>query len=119
MESHRPIGVFDLTLRCPLRCEHCYMDLGRSRCKDLPDSVFLEKLQRLKSEHGIRSAFWVGGEPMLRPKLLLKAMALFSRNALATSGVVTLPKEIAERAGILLSVDGPAPLHDALRGSDA
>lgn len=119
MESHRPIGVFDLTLRCPLRCEHCYMDLGRSRCKDLPEAVFLERLKRIKAEHGVRSAFWVGGEPMLRPKLLLKAMSLFERNALATSGVVSLPPEIAQRAGVLISVDGPADLHDGLRGSGA
>jgi len=117
MPKSRPIGVFDLTVRCPLRCQHCYMNLGKRGCKDLPDKLFLQRLSEQKQKYGIRSAFWVGGEPLLRPKLLMEAMASFERNAVATSGTVSIPPDLTERAGLLVSVEGPQSFHDQLRGS--
>lgn len=116
MQEKRPIGVFDLTARCPLRCQHCYMNLDLRRCKDLPDALFLQRLKQRIKAYDLRSAFWVGGEPLLRPKLLLAAMSLLSRNAVATSGTVPIPPGLTDIAGLLVSVEGPQPLHDALRG---
>ena len=117
MQTHRPIAVFDLTERCPLRCAHCYMDRSKRRDIDLPDRIFLERLTSLRDKYGLRSAFWVGGEPLLRQKLLWSAMALFHRNAVATSGTVSIPPDLYLHAGILVSIDGPSHLHDELRGS--
>jgi MoaA/NifB/PqqE/SkfB family radical SAM enzyme len=117
MQTSRSIAVFDLTVRCPLRCAHCYMDRSQRHNLDLPDRMFLERLASLRDKYGLRSAFWVGGEPLLRQKLLWSAMALFERNAVATSGTVSIPPELHLHAGILVSIDGPAHLHDELRGS--
>lgn len=72
---------------------------------------------QLQQHYGIGSAFWVGGEPCLRPALLRAAMALFSRNAIATSAMVPIPDDLD--SGLLISIDGFTEQHDALRGSGA
>lgn len=113
--KNRPIGIFDLTNQCPLRCRHCYYYTGVSQIADeLGETEFLEGLERRRSEYGIRSAFWIGGEPMLKPDLLRRAMRLFRRNAVATSGALPIPTDLD--AGILISIEGDKQTHDALRG---
>lgn len=107
------IGSFDLTTRCPLRCAHCYF-FADERAVELDDEVYLERLASLRETYGLRSAFWVGGEPLLRAGLLTRAMRLFPRNAVATSGMVPIP---ALDAGLLVSLDGLESTHDLLRGS--
>ena len=110
----RPIATFDLTGRCPLRCAHCYFYAAPVPGPDLDEASFLARLRSVRNAYGIRSAFWVGGEPLLRLDLLRRAMAFFPRNAVATSGTVPIPSDLG--AGLLVSVDGPKPLHEALRG---
>jgi MoaA/NifB/PqqE/SkfB family radical SAM enzyme len=116
--GNRPIGVFDLTSECPLRCTHCYFytDVGNIP-EDLEDDVFLARLERTRDQYGIRSAFWIGGEPLLKPELLRRAMDLFPRNAIATSGALPIPGDLD--CGLLVSIDGPREAHDALRGEGA
>ncbi|MFQ5510403.1 MAG: radical SAM protein [Candidatus Krumholzibacteriia bacterium] len=111
----RPIGIFDLTNRCPLRCRHCYYYTNVSAIPaELDRDAFLERLAATRDRYGIRSAFWIGGEPLLEPDLLRRAMDLFARNAVATSGALPIPADLG--AGLLVSVDGPEAAHDALRG---
>jgi len=118
MNQPRPIGIFDLTGKCPLECRHCYFYTDVSPVPpDLDDEEFLLKLRQARDAYGIRSAFWIGGEPLLRPDLLRKAMALFPRNAIATSGVIHIPTDLG--AGLLVSIDGPREVHDTLRGEGA
>ncbi|NOY05395.1 MAG: radical SAM protein [Chlorobi bacterium] len=118
MNQTRPIGIFDLTGECPLRCRHCYFYTDVSPVPpDLDDEGFLLKLEQARDTYGIRSAFWIGGEPLLRLDLLREAMALFPRNAIATSGVIPVPTDLG--AGLLVSIDGPREVHDALRGEGA
>ncbi len=113
--KNRPIGIFDLTSQCLLRCRHCYYYTDVSQLpSDLNDNIFLKRLKQKKEEYGIRSAFWVGGEPLLRLNLLRRAMTLFPRNAIATSGALPIPSDLD--AGLLLSIDGPKDVHDSLRG---
>ena len=112
--SRRPIATFDITARCPLRCAHCYFFAAPAPGPDLPEASYLERLRLVRDTYGIRSAFWVGGEPLLRLPLLRRAMSLFPRNAVATSGTLSIPTDLG--AGLLVSLDGPKPLHDALRG---
>jgi hypothetical protein len=116
--DNRPIGVFDLTNECPLRCKHCYYYTNVSRIPDeLDDTDFLERLERKRDEYGIRSAFWIGGEPLLKPDLLRRAMKLFRRNAVATSGALPIPANLD--AGLLISIEGEKQTHDGLRGQGA
>ena len=110
----RPIATFDLTGRCPLRCAHCYFYAAPVPGPDLDETSFLSRLRSVRDAYGIRSAFWVGGEPLVRLDLLRRAMALFPRNAVATSGTLPIPADLG--AGLLVSIDGPRQFHDALRG---
>ncbi len=110
----RPIATFDLTARCPLRCLHCYFFAAPPGVGDLDDGAWVARLVRLRDRWGIRSAFWVGGEPLLRLGLLRKAMFVFDRNAVATSGAVPIPSDLD--AGLLVSVDGLREEHERLRG---
>ncbi|MFQ6607394.1 MAG: radical SAM protein [Fidelibacterota bacterium] len=113
--QNRPIGIFDLTSECPLRCQHCYFYTNISHIPtDLSDEEFLLRLKNVRDSYGIRSAFWIGGEPLLKPTLLQQAMRLFSRNAVATSGVVPIPTGLS--GGLLVSIEGPQDVHDSLRG---
>ena len=41
-----------------------------------PERV-LSELERLRDRHGIRNMLWMGGEPMLRWRMLEKGLALF------------------------------------------
>ena len=119
MKSHnRPIGIFDLTSECPLRCKHCYFYTNVSQIpSDFNDEEFLKRLKQTRDKYGIRSAFWIGGEPLLKPDLLQRAMALFPRNAVATSGALPIPNDLD--AGLLVSIEGPKEVHDMLRGEGA
>lgn len=113
----RPIATFDITARCPSRCAHCYFyrDTDSAAQADLDDEAFLAGVGHLAERYGIRSALWIGGEPLLRLDLLRRAMARFPRNAVVTSGLVPIPSDLD--AGLLVSLDGPRRLHDALRGA--
>jgi MoaA/NifB/PqqE/SkfB family radical SAM enzyme len=117
-QENRPIGIFDLTSQCPLRCQHCYFYTNVSQIpSDLEDEVFLKRLEETRDAYGIRSAFWIGGEPLLKPNLLRRAMRLFPRNAVATSGALPIPADLD--AGLLVSIEGCKKAHDKLRGEGA
>ncbi len=110
----RPIATFDITGACPLRCRHCYYYAAPPDAVDLGDAEFLNGARALRDQYAIRSAFWIGGEPLLRLPLLREAMRIFPRNALSTSGMLPIPDDLG--AGMLVSIDGPESIHDALRG---
>jgi len=113
--KNRPIGIFDLTNQCPLRCTHCYYYTNVSKIpSELDEADFLRKIEERRDEYGIRSAFWIGGEPLLKPDLLRRAMRLFRRNAVATSGALPIPTDLD--AGLLVSIEGSKQTHDSLRG---
>lgn len=113
--KNRPIGIFDLTNQCPLRCRHCYYYRNVSHIpSELCEADFLARLEQRRDEYGIRSAFWIGGEPLLKPDLLRRAMKLFRRNAVATSGALPIPTDLD--AGLLVSIEGTKQTHDGLRG---
>lgn len=115
LTAPRPIATFDLTGRCALRCGHCYFFAGGGETAgDLEAGAYLRRLIDRRDRYGVRSAFWVGGEPLLRVGLLRAAMGLFARNAVATSGMVSIPGDLG--AGLMVSVDGPEEAHDRLRG---
>lgn len=117
VSGFRPIATFDVTRSCPLRCNHCYFYAAPLPERDLDDAAFLDHARAARDRHGIRSAFWVGGEPLLRLPLLRRVFSLFPRNAVSTSGMVPIPTDLD--AGLLVSVDGPRDVHDRLRGTGA
>ncbi len=112
--SPRPIATFDISHRCPLRCRHCYF-FGEPSPNELPDEEFLGGAATLRERLGIRSAFWVGGEPLLRSDLLRRAVLLFQRNCVATSGMLPIPTDWP--VAWLVSLDGLRDHHEMLRGT--
>jgi len=117
---------WNITLRCPLRCPHCYSDAGET---DLPDLLstaealgILDQIKRIGSPIVILS----GGEPMMREDLFDIARygsALGLRMALGTSGYLFDSSTLSRIAGsgirsVAISIDSADPaVHDAFRGS--
>ena len=116
---------WNLTLRCPLSCSHCYADAGK---REIPDSLSTnEAFEILKQIKDIGSPVVIlsGGEPMMRSDLFeisSYGAGLGLRMALGTSGYLfrsDTPK-IIKTAGIgsvAISIDSAEPdLHDRIRG---
>ncbi|MBI3185974.1 MAG: hypothetical protein HYZ28_27880 [Myxococcales bacterium] len=116
-DAPRSIATFDLSPDCVLRCAHCYFFTSDLSAAQLGDEELLRRLAEVRDGYGLRSALWVGGEPLLRAGVLRRAIELFPRNAVVTSGMVPIPPDL--EAGVLVSVEGPEDLHDRLRGRGA
>jgi Fe-coproporphyrin III synthase len=110
-------ATFDVTAECPLRCRHCYFFAESGKSRLLAEETWLARLAELVQTERLHTAFWVGGEPLLEPERLRRAMPLFTRNAVATSGVVPIPPDLD--AGLVVSLEGLEGTHDALRGRGA
>jgi len=109
-----PFASVDATSKCPLRCPHCYYYRIEPDGPDLEEESFLETLKVWKGATGADCMLWLGGEPFLRPRLVAEGARLFRRNAAFTSGLVPIPDTFD--GGVAVSLDGPPPLNDALRG---
>jgi MoaA/NifB/PqqE/SkfB family radical SAM enzyme len=119
--TYRSVAV-NVTNRCNLACQHCFVfragnpNERPARARDEPgeDSV-LDLLALLRDRHGIRHALWMGGEPMLRRRLVERGLALFRHNTITTNGRLPL---VDFDKGVLyvVSLDGPEEANDAIRG---
>lgn len=61
-------GSFELTMRCNLRCEHCYIPVKRRASHTEPE-LSLEEAQRILDEITEAGCLWLlltGGDPLLR-----------------------------------------------------
>lgn len=121
-----------VTARCPYRCAHCFyhreVDAARAEAE-----LSLAEIERLAQ--GCGPLLWLaltGGEPFLRGDLpqIAAAFARHSRPrhlSIVSSGqspariARDLPRILAAApqsyVQFNLSIDGPAPVHDRLRGS--
>jgi MoaA/NifB/PqqE/SkfB family radical SAM enzyme len=82
----------------------------------MSDAVMLATLVRLRERHKIRSALWMGGEPLLRWRLLAHAVRLFPRNTITTNGTIRLA-DFGPEVLYVVNLDGPEDLNDAIRGA--
>lgn len=113
-----PAGIVNITNRCNLRCTHCYLykdgnptDQG----SHIPDEELLAEMRRLRDRHGITSMVWQGGEPMIRWRLLQRAVQLFAANTVTTNGTIPL-RDLGAHTTYVVSLDGPEDLNDEVRG---
>jgi MoaA/NifB/PqqE/SkfB family radical SAM enzyme len=77
----------------------------------------VEKLSELQRQHGIQTMQWMGGEPLLRPDVLVEGTKFFSRNIVTTNGtkdLIDLPS-----CTYVISIDGPPELNDSIHGKDS
>lgn len=120
--GHRIVQIHP-SLRCNLKCAHCYSTSG-------PEESFalgVEELAGLLTDAfalGYRSVSISGGEPLMYAgleELLSHARGLGMHTGMVTNGAL-LNEERLARIGPLLdavavSLDGPEELHNSIRGS--
>ncbi|MDP2860911.1 MAG: radical SAM protein [bacterium] len=110
------VASFDVTKNCTLKCKHCYW-WEQEHNTELNDEAFYLKVLEIKKRHPtLVSAAWLGGEPLLRLKLVERCKSLFSFNRVITNGTLPLPDWKDVR--FVCSVDGAKDFHEAQRGEN-
>jgi len=112
-----PAALVNVTNVCNLSCTHCFVFRADNpnRPKDrMDDDTMLHQLEVLRDRHHIRSMLFMGGEPMIRQRLVLEAMQLFERSSIVTNGTYGIPS--APGHLVTVSLDGPEGMNDAIRG---
>src|SRR3990170_3628814 len=111
-------ALVNVTNVCNLSCEHCFVFRAENpnQVRDrMDDATMLHQLRVLRDRHGIESMLFMGGEPMIREKLVLEAMQLFPRPSIATNGTYGIPSVPGHVVSV--SLDGPEDQNDAIRGA--
>lgn len=113
-----PAAMVNVTNHCNLSCAHCFV--FRDGNPNDPDGEMksddlLAELRRLRDRHGIRTMLWMGGEPMLRWRVLEQGLPIFERNTITTNGTVPL-KDFGTNLTYVISLDGPREVNDPVRG---
>jgi MoaA/NifB/PqqE/SkfB family radical SAM enzyme len=110
------------TLRCNLRCRHCYSSSAPERAPGLEPRDLFRRLELLRGE-GYEVVCFAGGEPLVYPGLaevVSAARSLGFRVDLVTNGVLLDARRLAALAPSLslvgVSIDGAPSRHDHLRG---
>ncbi|MBW2383622.1 MAG: radical SAM protein [Deltaproteobacteria bacterium] len=111
-------AMVNVTNHCNLRCRHCFVfrdgNPNDAEGEMKPDRL-LRELRRLRDRHGIRTMLWMGGEPMLRWRLIEVGLTLFQRNTITTNGTIAL-KDLGPNLTYVVSLDGPREVNDSVRG---
>lgn len=109
------IGSIDVTNRCNLRCEHCYFFAeDHDNEKELSIEKWVEKLEEMKAAgHPMMLCTWVGGEPMMRKKLIEVGRHYFKNNTIVTNGTVELPDW--DNCTWVISIDGTEEAFSRMR----
>jgi len=116
---------WNVTLRCPLRCAHCYVDAGECEAEQVLSTEEAFGVIDQICEMGRPVVILSGGEPLMRDDIF--AIARYGtdkglRMAMGTSGVLIDEKAAREirNSGIrrvAISIDSADPaVHDAFRG---
>jgi radical SAM protein with 4Fe4S-binding SPASM domain len=116
-------GVWELTLRCNMRCLHCGSRAGAPRGDELTDEETIDLVDQLTAL-GMKSCTLSGGEPLLRENWAQIAERFAKRGARVNmiSNGMNADRETVRRmrdAGMSnygVSVDGPEESHDYVRG---
>lgn len=123
-ESYKPrFVVWELTLRCNMRCRHCGSDAGTTRGNELSPEEALQLCDELGALKCERLTL-LGGEPFLRKDweaITKRLQEAGVRVNVITNGWLTASREFVQRikdAGLTtfaISIDGVREQHDALR----
>ncbi len=118
-----PILQIHASRKCNLSCPHCYSLSGPKAVDALPIEAVCDLIEDA-AELGYRGVAFSGGEPLAYPGLrqaLSCAKALGLTTSVTTNGTLLQPSRLAALDGLVsllaISLDGPAAMHDAMRGS--
>jgi Y-X(10)_GDL-associated radical SAM protein len=114
--------VWELTLACNLKCQHCGSRAGRARPRELTTAESLDLVRRLAAL-GTREISLIGGEAYLRPDWIeiireIRRHGIYC--AIQTGGRALSDARLqaaveAGLQGLGVSIDGPPPVHDRIR----
>ena len=112
------------TLRCNLRCLHCYSSSGPEERTELPVDLLGDAIAAARTE-GYTVVSVSGGEPLMyKPlaELLDHAHACGALTTVTTNGMLLTKRHLGELAGRLdllaISLDGPPASHNRMRSSE-
>lgn len=120
----RPVyAVWEVTLKCDLRCIHCGSRAGKARPDELSTGEALDLIDQMAGMN-VREISFIGGEAYLRGDWLQLVTRCRERGILVqmTTGAWGLTRDrlVAARdaglQGVSISVDGFEQVHDTLRG---
>ena len=116
--------IWNITNRCNLLCDHCYMAAdAHQKPEQLSDEESLELVDRI-AEAGVPLLFLSGGEPMVRRNfwdILEKARGYGIRVTISTNATL-INRDVAKRLKangidwIATSLYGPDEFHDKMVG---
>lgn len=114
----------ELTRRCNLRCDYCYVGWSRDWTADMPLAAALDVVR--EGAGLFPTLHFTGGEPFAYSSIfeVIEAglglgydeILINSNGTMLTPDVVARLASCGPRLGISVSLDGPAPTHDAARG---
>lgn len=115
--------VWELTLACNLKCQHCGSRAGKRRPGELSTAEALEVVESL-ARLGTREVTLIGGEAFLRKDWTEIVRAIRGHGmycAIQTGGWALTPRRLedgmaAGLQGVGVSIDGLRELHDWVRG---
>jgi radical SAM protein with 4Fe4S-binding SPASM domain len=120
----KPVVMWNITRRCNLACEHCYIDATAAAAEELrlEEGIrLIDELARLK----IPMLILTGGEPLLSRKFYayaFHAKEVGLRTVVSTNGTLITPEaaRLLKEAGVRyvgVSLDSCRPeVHDKFRG---
>lgn len=124
----RPVVFWNITYKCNLRCEHCYISAGPDVERPELSEEEVVRVAREIADLGIPLVVFTGGEPLASRKFWLAAEELAGRRlpklSLSTNGTLINP-EVAGKLKKLgfsyvgISIDSLDPkVHDKFRGME-
>lgn len=119
LKKRTPLLIsWDITFRCNQKCKYC--GTWASRCPELSTGEVLRSIDEFY-KLGTRWITFTGGEPLLRDDL--QQIVGHAKNkgirVFVSSNGWRVPEKIAQLKAcdrITLSLDGPADVHDSIRG---
>lgn len=116
-------ALFEITLKCNMRCIHCGSSAGTQRLKELPTNEWARVIKEF-SELGCESITLLGGEPFIRQDWFEISKTVRDYNidlTIISNGLLIDEKTIShlrklDPYAIAISLDGGSPeTHDEIR----
>lgn len=116
-------AVWEITLACDLKCQHCGSRAGKRRSSELTTDECFDLIRQL-ARMGTREVTLIGGEAYLRRDWLeiIREIRRQGMDCTMQSGGLNLTEDRIEAAvdaglqALGVSIDGLRELHDKLRG---